>query len=170
MFSSYSDPLSIGEAFEAGLKFVNTATGDEIEYYVGYHLFGDPSLTIRFPEGPLLTTPFSYIVTNMGSTLTIPFTIKNVGPTQATFAIEAGTDWEFPLTLSPDVSSITLAPGETAVIRVSNHILPPYEIRLSDTIHFIASQIDPLNELLTAKVDVTFQIFEPSVFLPIINR
>jgi len=171
LFSSYSTPLSIGEAFQAGMQFLKyVESGSEKEYYEIFQLFGDPSLTIRFPEGPMLTAPFTQILTSMGTTLTIPFTIKNVGPTEATFVIEASTDWNLPLTLDPDVSSITLTAGESAVIRVSINIQAPYEVRLRDTIRFTASQTHPLNELLTEKLSVSFQIFEPAVFLPVINR
>jgi hypothetical protein len=166
LFSSYSRPLSIGEAFQTGLQFVKSVPS----YYQIYQLFGDPSLTIRFPEGPLVTAPFPHILTNMGSTLTIPFTIKNVGPTEATFAIEASTDWESPLTLDPAVSPITLASGESTVIWVSVNIQAPYYVRARDVIRFTASQTNPLNNLLTENLSVSFQIFEPSVFLPLINR
>lgn len=166
LFSNYGTPLSIGEAFHSGLQSVKSVPF----YYQIYQLFGDPSLTIRFPEGPVLTAPFTHILTSMGSTLTIPYTIKNVGPTEATFAIEVATDRGIPLTLDPDVSSITLASGESAVIRVSIKIQAPYEVRLYDTIRFKAAQTNPLNELLTVNLSVSFQIFEPSVFLPFINR
>ncbi|MRR30701.1 hypothetical protein EG834_10355 [bacterium] len=170
LFSNYAAPLSVGEAFQTGMRSLADNTGYELTYYPTYLLFGDPSLTIRFPEGPLLTAPFSYVVTNMGSTLTIPFTIKNVGPSEADFSIEAHSDWGVPLTLSPSISSITLASGESTVIRVAIQIKDHYEVRDRDTIRFTVMQIDPPNDLLTAKLNVSFQIFEPSVFLPIINR
>jgi hypothetical protein len=133
-------------------------------------MFGDPSLTIRFPEGPLLTTPAAFYVAPLAGTLTVPFTIKNVGPIQATFAISAKTNIIDPLPIDEAYTDITLASGASLVIPISIAIGVDHPERRIDVIMVSATQIAPEDPRLNAKASVTFQVFKPSVFFPIIYR
>jgi len=171
LFASYSTPLSIGEAFQVGMEFfTDVRDGYEEEYYKIYQLLGDPSLTIRFPEGALLTAPFSHFIAPWGGTVTLPITIKNVGPTEATFGIQAKTASEYPLIINPIFPDITLASGAATIIPVSIRVLAPYKLKDWDTINVSATLTKSQNEIITAKLAITFQVFKPSVFLPVIHR
>src|SRR3990172_8430348 len=168
LFSNYAVPLSIGEAFQVGLYSVYDA--DKVqEYFITYQLFGDPSLTIRFPEGALLTAPFSHFIAPWGGTITLPVTIKNVGPTEATFSIKIDAGYPYPTLPVPNPFNITLPPcGEAKLLIVIDVLGLP--VMTSDTINITASYTKTLDEIITTKLAVTFQVFKPSLFLPIINR
>jgi len=168
LFSNYAVPLSIGEAFQVGLYSVYDA--DKVqEYFITYQLFGDPSLTIRFPEGALLTAPFSHFIAPWGGTITLPVTIKNVGPTEATFSIKIDAGYPYPTLPVPNPFNITLPPGGEAKLLIVIDVLG-LPVMTPDTINITASYTKTLDEIITTKLAVTFQVFKPSLFLPIINR
>jgi len=168
LFSSYSVPLSIGEAFQTGLKLVETMTGDEKEYYVGYQLFGDPSLTIRFPEGALLAAPFSHFIAPWGGTVTLPITIKNVGPAEETFEVLIDSNCDYPIINNPNPFDLTLSAGAATVIPVTIQIVTDYPVGTSDIITITAAQKP--EKIIKTSLTATFQVFKPSVFFPIIYR
>ena len=166
LFSNYAAPLSIGEAFQAGFELVNE--GYKEEYFISYQLFGDPSLTIRFPEGALLTAPVSRFDAPWGGTITLPVTIKNVGPTEATFSILFKSNREYPIDIFPNPFDLSLPPGESTIIQVKIQIVTDLPVGTDDTITIIASQKS--NTTIETELKVTIQVFNPLVFLPIINR
>jgi len=168
LFSNYAVPLSIGEAFQAGFELVNS--GHKKDYFIIYQLFGDPSLTIRFPEGALLTAPFSRFDAPWGGTFTLPVTIKNVGPTEATFSILITSNQGYPLNIDPDGFTLPLSPGASMVIPVVIQIVTDLPVMTPDTINITASYTKTPDEIITTKLAITFQVFKTSLFLPIINR
>jgi len=169
LFASYSTPLSIGEAFQAGMEFfTDVRDGYEEEYYKIYQLFGDPSLTIRFPEGALLTAPFSRFIAPWGGTVTLPVTIKNVGPTEETFKVLIDSNCDYPIINNPNPFDLTLSAGSGTVILVTIQIVTDYPAGTSDIITITATKES--DEIIKSALTITSQVFKPSVFLPVIHR
>lgn len=169
LFFSYSTPLSIGEAFHAGMQFLKLVeSGSEKEYYEIYQLFGDPSLTIRFPEGAHLNVPFSHFLAPWGGSVTLPFTIENVGPFEETFEVSVNSNVGYPLSTDPGPLDLTLPSGASTTIPVTIQILTDLPPKTGDTITITAAQ-EP-DKIIKTSLKVTFQVYKPSVFLPVINR
>ena len=168
LFSNYAAPLSVGEAFQAGMQSLAEDTGYENIYYPIYHLFGDPSLTIRFPEGALLTAPFSHFVAPWGGTITLPVTIKNVSPSEATFEVLINSGNGYPIINSPNPFNLTLPAGASSVIPVTIQIVTDFPEGITDKITITAAQKP--EKIIKTTLTLTSQVFKPSVFLPMINR
>lgn len=166
-YNPWSTVPSVGEAFQAAMLYLDAYFKPGANpYYELYQLYGDPSLTLRKPRGLQLSMPLSQFVAPWGYWMTLPISVKNVGPTTETFAFKLEEKYTYPFNFSQE--EITLPAGGVTTVYLS--IFHDTAIPLGYTSDFTVTANQVSFPDIKTELSFTTRTYKPAIFFPLIQR